>query len=455
MPWADYIEAMRDGVRRHGPVRAGVYAMTTGDGREGGRRMSLVFAGVCSHAPGITGRAHLADPALRDPFHAALRAARRASSRATRPDALVVVGAEHFANFFMNNMPAYAIGMADHYEGPIEDPALARHRAHAHSRQRRPLAPADRRRGDADGRRRLRRGVEVRPRHHGAAALPDAALRPARDSGQHQLPGPAADAAAPRLGLRRGAAARRRRACPSGSRSSARAASRIGRRRPTRARSTKPGTASSWRAGRATTARRCSPTPTPRPIATPARAASRSARSSPSPPRRAARGECAIYAADPDLLGRLHGRHHVDRDGRLMPHLVDPLHRQPGIPSRHDGALCRRRSPTPCWRSATRPARRSSRPAAFASSPIRRTHSRSPTASATTRSSTSTCAWAADAARLVKKRPATRCSRPRAAHFGRDVREPRHLGLTLQIDEGGRGVRRQAQHHPSPVRAKS
>lgn len=28
MPWADYLEAMRQGVRRHGPVRAGVYAMT-------------------------------------------------------------------------------------------------------------------------------------------------------------------------------------------------------------------------------------------------------------------------------------------------------------------------------------------------------------------------------------------------------------------------------------------
>ncbi|MEO5846053.1 MAG: aromatic ring-opening dioxygenase subunit LigA [Caldimonas sp.] len=28
MPWADYIEAMRDGVRRYGPVRAGLYAMT-------------------------------------------------------------------------------------------------------------------------------------------------------------------------------------------------------------------------------------------------------------------------------------------------------------------------------------------------------------------------------------------------------------------------------------------
>lgn len=31
MPWADYIAAMRDGVRKYGPVRAGVYAMTTGD----------------------------------------------------------------------------------------------------------------------------------------------------------------------------------------------------------------------------------------------------------------------------------------------------------------------------------------------------------------------------------------------------------------------------------------
>lgn len=29
MPWADYIEAMRAGVRRYGPVRAGIYAMTT------------------------------------------------------------------------------------------------------------------------------------------------------------------------------------------------------------------------------------------------------------------------------------------------------------------------------------------------------------------------------------------------------------------------------------------
>ena len=29
MPWPDYLQAMRDGVAQHGPVRAGVYAMTT------------------------------------------------------------------------------------------------------------------------------------------------------------------------------------------------------------------------------------------------------------------------------------------------------------------------------------------------------------------------------------------------------------------------------------------
>ena len=83
--------------------------------------MSLVFAAVCSHAPGITGRAHLADPARKDALHAELNGLGE-SLREARPDALIVIAAEHFANFFMNNMPAYAIGMADGYEGPIEDP---------------------------------------------------------------------------------------------------------------------------------------------------------------------------------------------------------------------------------------------------------------------------------------------------------------------------------------------
>ena len=83
--------------------------------------MSLVFAGICSHAPGITGRAQLADRDVADDFFRNYRSMGDELA-AARPDALLIVAAEHFANFFMNNMPAFAIGLAESYEGPIEDP---------------------------------------------------------------------------------------------------------------------------------------------------------------------------------------------------------------------------------------------------------------------------------------------------------------------------------------------
>ena len=87
--------------------------------------MPLVYCGACSHAPGITARAERADTLQRQALEKALY--RMGDDiRATQPDALVVVAAEHFANFFMNNMPAFAIGMADSYEGPIEDEAFLR-----------------------------------------------------------------------------------------------------------------------------------------------------------------------------------------------------------------------------------------------------------------------------------------------------------------------------------------
>ena len=82
--------------------------------------MSLVFAAACSHAPGITGRAQRADASVRDRFYANLERLRGALE-AARPQALVVIAAEHFANFFMNNMPSLCVGLAEHYEGPIED----------------------------------------------------------------------------------------------------------------------------------------------------------------------------------------------------------------------------------------------------------------------------------------------------------------------------------------------
>jgi aromatic ring-opening dioxygenase catalytic subunit (LigB family) len=83
--------------------------------------MSLEYAGICCHAPGITNRPEKADPQdlhqLRQEF-----ATMREEIEAVRPDVLIVISAEHFGNFFSNNMPTYSVGMADYYEGPIEDP---------------------------------------------------------------------------------------------------------------------------------------------------------------------------------------------------------------------------------------------------------------------------------------------------------------------------------------------
>jgi aromatic ring-opening dioxygenase catalytic subunit (LigB family) len=87
--------------------------------------VTLVFAGACSHAPGITGRADRAEPELVNAVHGGFERLRRAIEDA-RPDALIVVAAEHFANFFMDNMPAYYMGMGESYEGPIEDEAFLR-----------------------------------------------------------------------------------------------------------------------------------------------------------------------------------------------------------------------------------------------------------------------------------------------------------------------------------------
>lgn len=84
--------------------------------------MPLVYAGVCSHAPGITGRADQADPSVRDDFYAAFDQM-RIDIAASGAEAIIMIAAEHFANFFMDNMPSFAIGMADSYEGPIEDAA--------------------------------------------------------------------------------------------------------------------------------------------------------------------------------------------------------------------------------------------------------------------------------------------------------------------------------------------
>ena len=88
--------------------------------------MSLVYSGVLSHAPGITGRADLCENTeLRDAFYARLDQQRQ-DIEDSGAEALIVIAAEHFANFFMNNMPAFCIGIGASYEGPIEDPEWLR-----------------------------------------------------------------------------------------------------------------------------------------------------------------------------------------------------------------------------------------------------------------------------------------------------------------------------------------
>ena len=83
--------------------------------------MSLVYAGILSHAPGITGRANLATNTLvRDAFYNCLEDQRN-EIEASGAEVLVVVAAEHFANFFMDNMPAYCIGIGEKHYGPVED----------------------------------------------------------------------------------------------------------------------------------------------------------------------------------------------------------------------------------------------------------------------------------------------------------------------------------------------
>ena len=53
--------------------------------------MPLVFAGVCSHAPGIVGRADQADPSAKNRLYEAFEGMRH-RLEASNPDALIVMG---------------------------------------------------------------------------------------------------------------------------------------------------------------------------------------------------------------------------------------------------------------------------------------------------------------------------------------------------------------------------
>jgi len=82
--------------------------------------VSLVGAFAASHAPGITGRPSLPPAVESEPIFRAY-AELRSRLEATRPDVLVVVSPEHWANFFLDNMPSFCIGIADEFFGPTDE----------------------------------------------------------------------------------------------------------------------------------------------------------------------------------------------------------------------------------------------------------------------------------------------------------------------------------------------
>lgn len=81
--------------------------------------MSVTFACSVSHTPGITAWADAPPAELKERFYSAYDELRQQLA-ASEPEAIVIVTSEHFANFFLDCMPAFTLGMADSYFGPVE-----------------------------------------------------------------------------------------------------------------------------------------------------------------------------------------------------------------------------------------------------------------------------------------------------------------------------------------------
>jgi aromatic ring-opening dioxygenase catalytic subunit (LigB family) len=82
--------------------------------------MPIVFACAASHAPGMTAWTEAAPKLQADNFLGRYRTLGEQLA-ASRPEVLVAITVEHWANFFLNQMPTFCIGRADHYEGPVEE----------------------------------------------------------------------------------------------------------------------------------------------------------------------------------------------------------------------------------------------------------------------------------------------------------------------------------------------
>jgi aromatic ring-opening dioxygenase catalytic subunit (LigB family) len=78
----------------------------------------IVGAFAASHSPGITGWPERVADEPREAVERGYREARR-RLEALEPDVVVAVSVEHFTNFHLGNLPAFAIGTGDSYLGPV------------------------------------------------------------------------------------------------------------------------------------------------------------------------------------------------------------------------------------------------------------------------------------------------------------------------------------------------
>lgn len=76
----------------------------------------VVGAFTASHSPGITGWPERAEPAKREAVESAFAEA-RSRIDALAPDVIIAVSVEHFTNFHLGNLPAFAVATSDSYTG--------------------------------------------------------------------------------------------------------------------------------------------------------------------------------------------------------------------------------------------------------------------------------------------------------------------------------------------------
>lgn len=80
----------------------------------------VVGAFAASHSPGITGWPERAEPGQRETVESAYAQVRERMAQ-LRPDAVIAVSVEHFTNFHLGNLPAFAVATGDSYLGPVTE----------------------------------------------------------------------------------------------------------------------------------------------------------------------------------------------------------------------------------------------------------------------------------------------------------------------------------------------